>query len=165
MWERLPAATEWFADKDKDNDGQLSMAEFLTELTIEEVAKFTGMDTDNDGVLVALELGVAAGNRVQEKKSERVASSRSERKSSTSRTSNASSSKSSSSSNASNASNEKYTSYATGRVKKYDTNGDGVLSVEECKAGKPGLVEADSDKNGKITVDEVARYYQKLYKR
>lgn len=160
--ERLPEGLpEWFAAKDKDGDGQLSMAEFLAELTTEEVAKFTGMDADNDGVLVATELGVSAdsGDR---KKTERVARSRD---SGDSRRSTKTKSDKKVVKTSSSATTEKYKSYAAGRIKKYDKNGDGVLSIEECKAGKPGLVEADADKNGKITVDEVASYYQRLYKR
>lgn len=60
---------------------------------------------------------------------------------------------------------EKYRAYAAGRVKKYDSNEDGKMSVAEAQAGKPSLVQADDDGDGFLTVPEIALYYQKLYKR
>lgn len=193
--ERLPdGLPDWFAEKDKNADGQLSMAEFLTEVTTEEVAKFTSQDADNDGLLVAAELGVEESTSEKSKErgatSERRSRDRSDKvtkkdlkKSSresrggSDRTAAVRSSSGKASGSAGTKTAEKkpeksaaeveakYQSYAAGRVKKYDANRDGFLSVEECKAGKPGLQEADYDGNGKITTEEVAKYYQRLYKR
>ncbi len=199
--ESLPEGLpDWFIEKDANKDGQLSMAEYLGDITPDAVAEFTKMDRDDNGVVNPAEMGVQPepqdaekiASDTREDSGRSVASNRyrsgdsgnrgdrsgggsrdggyrerSRSSSSTASTSRKGSteSKTSASPAASADIDEKYLKYAKGRVEQYDANRDGVLSVDECKAGKPGLVEADADKDGKITVNEVASYYQRLYKR
>ena len=58
--------------------------------------------------------------------------------------------------------NEKFLAYAKGLVNKYDTNKDGSLTADEWKEmSQPPAAKADVDKNGVITVEELARSYMK----
>ena len=54
--ERLPEGLpDWFTERDANLDGQISLAEFETDLTAAKVAKFRQLDLNNDGLLVAKE--------------------------------------------------------------------------------------------------------------
>ncbi len=53
--ERVTGLPEWFLKKDVDGDGQVSMAEFATDWTPEEIDKFNRYDLDRDGVITAAE--------------------------------------------------------------------------------------------------------------
>jgi len=54
--ERLPEGLpEWFARKDTDADGQVSMAEFATSWTQEAAAEFAKHDLNNDGMITPAE--------------------------------------------------------------------------------------------------------------
>ncbi len=58
----------WFAERDADQDGQISMAEFTDEWTDDEYAKFGRLDLNEDGVIVPNEC-LAAMNRLSAKHS------------------------------------------------------------------------------------------------
>jgi len=50
--ERLPPGLpDWFARKDANEDGQISMAEFSSQWTEKEVREFSQLDLDNDGLI------------------------------------------------------------------------------------------------------------------
>lgn len=50
--ERLPPGLpDWFARKDANEDGQVSMAEFSTQWTEKEVREFSQLDLNNDGLI------------------------------------------------------------------------------------------------------------------
>ena len=54
--ERLPKGLpDWFAQKDANGDGQVSMAEYSTTWTEEAAAEFAKYDRNNDGVITAEE--------------------------------------------------------------------------------------------------------------
>jgi len=54
--ERLPEGLpEWFPRKDKDGDGQVSMAEFSDSWTNEKAAEFSKYDVNNDGYITPAE--------------------------------------------------------------------------------------------------------------
>ncbi len=46
---RLP---DWFADRDRNNNGQIEMSEFADEWTEEKAEEFAQLDADRDGILV-----------------------------------------------------------------------------------------------------------------
>ena len=54
--ERLPKGLpDWFAAKDTDGDGQVTMAEFASEWTPEKIAEFARYDLNHDGIITAAE--------------------------------------------------------------------------------------------------------------
>ncbi len=54
--ERLPEGLPgWFTEKDLNFDGQISVREYLPEITTDKLAKFQQFDLNNDGVIVAKE--------------------------------------------------------------------------------------------------------------
>jgi hypothetical protein len=62
--ERLPAGLpEWFARRDANGDGQVTLAEFSSALTDEVVAEFARFDRNNDGVVTPKECLDAAQGR------------------------------------------------------------------------------------------------------
>jgi subtilisin-like proprotein convertase family protein/Ca2+-binding EF-hand superfamily protein len=46
----------WFYERDLDRDGQVSLAEFSPELTVETMAEFNALDANQDGLLTKPEL-------------------------------------------------------------------------------------------------------------
>jgi hypothetical protein len=46
---------EWFADRDANGDGQLSLAEFAPTAEAQQVAQFERLDVNQDGLLTARE--------------------------------------------------------------------------------------------------------------
>ena len=52
---------------------------------------------------------------------------------------------------------ERYQRYAAGLVSRYDTDGDGSLNAEERKQMSRKYPEADTDKDGQLTVDELTK--------
>lgn len=54
--ERLPAGLpEWFASRDADGDGQVSMAEFATSWSDQKAREFQDLDTNGDGMITPAE--------------------------------------------------------------------------------------------------------------
>jgi hypothetical protein len=51
---------EWFLEKDRDGDGQVSMAEFADEWTADVTAEFDRYDLNHDGIITAAECLKAA---------------------------------------------------------------------------------------------------------
>jgi Ca2+-binding EF-hand superfamily protein len=50
--ERLPPGLpEWFARKDTNEDGQISMAEFASRWTERDAREFIALDANNDGII------------------------------------------------------------------------------------------------------------------
>jgi hypothetical protein len=52
-------------------------------------------------------------------------------------------------------------SYAEGRIKQYDSNGDGRLQLDELSAMSKPPSEADNDGDEQITVEEYVAYLAK----
>ncbi len=54
---RLPSGLpSWFHSRDRDGDGQVSLAEFAPSMTAESQAQFKAMDANSDGLLVPKEV-------------------------------------------------------------------------------------------------------------
>ena len=56
---------------------------------------------------------------------------------------------------------ERYVKFAVRTIQKYDTNKDQVLSEDEWSKSSTIKAEADNDKDGKITPQELAAFYKK----
>ncbi len=57
---------QWFIDKDRNGDGQITMAQYATNWTPALVAEFNKYDLNHDGIITAEEvlkvLGITAGS-------------------------------------------------------------------------------------------------------
>ena len=160
---------DWFHRDDANADGQVVMAEFARDWDGSTLGDFNQWDVNRDGVitpdefLAAKEKGAVRGSSSGGYSSSSYASSRSDsrdrrsrRPTSTGSASGASSSGGGSTSSSSGGAAPTYVKYAVGVIKKYDTNGDGMLSADEWKSMSKDPSSADTDGNGKITPDEYA---------
>ena len=136
--ERLPAGIpDWFRQKDLDLDGQVGMSEYSELWDDETVAAFVAIDANGDGMLSAaeaLEQGAEAASGT-----------------------NASTDGGGNEGKDAKEIPDKYLNYAHKQVKKYDKNGDAVLSQEEVAAMRLPPKNADLNGDDKITAEEFAR--------
>jgi len=52
--ERLPKGLpDWFLEKDKNGDGQITMAQFTDDWTPEKLAEFARYDLNHDGIITS----------------------------------------------------------------------------------------------------------------
>jgi hypothetical protein len=96
-------------------------------------------------------------SRDEERKSDSSSSSSRSTPSSSS-SSSSSDSKPSSSSSSGSSSSMNYSEYAKGLVKQYDKNGDSMLQADEQKELRGRAAEADDNKDGTITIDELVSH-------
>ncbi len=158
----------WFMEKDKNQDGQVAMAEFGSNWTESLVAEFRVYDLNNDGVITPDECLRAKGNgAARPSGGESFArssaedrggtSSQSSDESSDQSESNESSSASSSANSASSGKiDDKYLAYASSQIRKYDKNGDGVLQPDEWSQMSRPPDNADTNGDKQITAEEYA---------
>lgn len=66
--QNLPA---WFHARDKDGDGQITMAEYAESMTPATLAEFNRLDRNGDGVITAAELVQRSGNGTHKSKTSR----------------------------------------------------------------------------------------------
>ncbi|MFP6575747.1 MAG: hypothetical protein VB912_11380, partial [Pirellulaceae bacterium] len=157
--ERLPEGLpDWFKDNDADGDGQIMMAEYAKKWDAKMLDSFDKFDFDADGVITPQECldGIDEGAKYGVESSSR--SSRdgrsssggdSERRSGDEKSSSASSDKSTSSS--------QYAKY----LRTYDSNKDGVLEKKEWSKSRYIKEEFDQDGDGKLTLDELTKGFDK----
>lgn len=150
----------YFSDRDRNGDGQISMAEFMQEAPQDwndaDVEKFFDTDFNEDGVITksealrSIEEGPASALRA------RLSGQTAGNNSATS-TSNASASNSAAAANNSPI-DKKYSDLAKRIIGRYDKNSDGVLTLSEWKVMLMNPGAADANRDGKITADEYARW-------
>jgi Ca2+-binding EF-hand superfamily protein len=147
----------FFTDKDSNGDGQVSMAEFSDVWTDDVVAKFFESDFNRDGVITADEAlrGVEQG----------AASPMVSASPTTASTPTSSSETSSAIPAAGGRPDEKYVKVVKRIVERYDNNKDNVLTASEWEKMLMSPAAADSNRDGKITVDEYALWMQSRQKR
>lgn len=143
----------WFADKDKNSDGQVSMAEYTNEWSEKLVEEFFAFDLSGDGVITQREC-LDAINRGSQSTVASTSSSGSS-SSDSSRSMGATSSTPSSSAPA-EAPDERTLEYARKYIGKYDSNGDGVITAGEWEKMIINPAPADANRDGRITVEEYA---------
>lgn len=156
----------FFTDKDANEDGQVTMAEFASEWNDELLQEFFKSDLNRDGVITIQEVlaAVEQNDRLGPPASS-VASSSSDSGSSSSGSSRYSSGSSSGSSSSSSKSSgptemgkpsESYVKFAARIMKGRDKNGDGKLTRSEWADMALSPAAADFNRDGSITVEEYA---------
>lgn len=148
----------FFFDKDSNQDGQVTMAEFADEWTDELINEFFKSDLNRDGIITVEEVlqAVEQGVQVNAPKS------------------NASSSGSASSDSASGGGSSsggkvkvdaKLLQYAERIIERNDTNKDKVLTASEWESMLMNPSPADTNRDGRITSEEYALWMQQRSKR
>ncbi len=139
--ERLPEGLPaWFREQDADQDGQISMFEFVSSRQPEAASEFAQFDRNGDGLIVADELLEKAP--ATPAKSEGGAGEESPPQ-------------------ATDEMFDRYLRYASSIVKKYDRDGDNKLSREEMASMRRRPEGADKNGDGKVSPEEFARHLMK----
>ena len=144
----------FFSEKDENEDGQVTMAEFADTWNQELIAEFFGSDLNADGIITpeeairAVELGDSA--RVM---------------ASTSTSDSGASSTPASTPPPSGDIDPKLIDYAKRIIERNDKNNDSILTVSEWESMLLSPAAADANKDGRITVEEYAAWMQSRSKR
>ncbi len=149
----------YFTDKDANGDGQVTMAEFSSDWTDDVVASFFNSDFNRDGVITADE----ARRSVEEGGALQMASTTAAPAPADAASETASST--AASPPASGKPDEKYVKVVVRIVERYDKNKDNVLTASEWEKMLMSPAAADSNRDGKITVDEYAFWMQSRQKK
>ena len=159
----------WFTDKDRNQDGQVSMVEYAQQWNDDLIAEFFRWDQSSDGVITMAETqqGVEQGTRSTVASMARSADDRgSSRGSSRDDGDNSdaardrSSSGSGSAAASSGTADPKLVAYADRIISRYDANKDKQLTASEWSEMLMNPAPADADRDGRITVNEYALYMQ-----
>jgi Ca2+-binding EF-hand superfamily protein len=171
---RLPEGLpEWYARTDGNGDGQIMMSEYAVSWSNRVAEDFAQFDRNGDGVitpeecLAAVEAGAVQGvPQSNSSSSGSFATSRPRRSYSRPATtptpapaesSQEPETSSPAASTADGSAPPKYVKYAVGLIKRYDTNGDGVLTKDEWSSMTNDYSSADADQDGRITPTELAK--------
>lgn len=142
----------YFTDKDANNDRQVEMAEFATKWTPELVAEFSGYDINGDGTITVQEALQEVNNRGSATSGD-------------SSTASTSSSSGSSSSSSAGPLDDKYKKYAERLISRFDKNKDGELTATEWKTMLMSPAAADTNRDGRITLEEYGLWMQSRSKK
>jgi Ca2+-binding EF-hand superfamily protein len=147
-YEDLP---EWFGDLDANRDGQVMMDEYYASWSEKKATDFRQFDLNDDGIVTPKE-AIAAGQDGAVRGAGGSSRSRSRERGS----SRTSSSSRSSRSRSSGGRAEQYRKHAANWLQKFDSDKDGVLAKEEWSKEGFTYTTADTDGDGKVTVNELA---------
>jgi Ca2+-binding EF-hand superfamily protein len=166
--ERLPEGLpDWFYRNDADGDGQISMVEFSATWTEAVLQEFLQFDLNQDGLVTPEEAlraqadGAARGMMVSAAASAAPPTNTNGAAASSGEASSGEPSAEGSAAASGPPIDPRYMDYYKKLVAKYDTSGDGVLTADEWVNMSRNPVEADVNKDGKITVEEFARWSMK----
>ncbi len=166
---KIPEGTPgFFADKDANGDGQVTMAEFASDWNDDVVAEFFKSDLNRDGTITAAEALKAVERGVSVSAPASTGSSSSSSMASRRATTTDSSTTSSSSSSSSTASakpDDKLVKYAERIIGRYDKNKDGALVPSEWSSMLMNPAPADGNRDGRVTIEEYAMYLQSRSKK
>ncbi len=165
-----------FLDADVNQDGQVAMAEFATDWSDDLAENYMQFDRNNDGFITVAECidarkdgakwqgddsSAGRGDAAKVASNDRGGRDRGGRGSRGADSDGGSASRSEDSKPASAGAGDipaTYIRYAEGLIKKYDSDGDGVLVEDEWNKMAKSPEEADTDKDGKITSVEMAKF-------
>jgi Ca2+-binding EF-hand superfamily protein len=152
----------FFTDKDRNQDGQVTMAEFSSEWNDEIVAEFFKSDLNNDGSITAAEAirAVEQGVSVSAPSGGGSSSTMASRTPSTSKSSASAKSTSSKSDSSKSKPDDKLVRYAERIIGRYDKNKDGALVASEWSDMLMNPAPADGNRDGRVTIEEYAIYLQ-----
>lgn len=167
--ERLPAGLpDWFARDDADSDGQIAMHEFSTAWTDAVLAEFLQFDLNGDGLITPTECLAAKDNGAVRGGSIGISSGATPATtvavaSPAAADSGADNSAAATESSATPAASDlkidaRYMEYFRKVLAKYDANTDGELTANEWASMSKDPTPADTDGNGRITLEEFARW-------
>lgn len=148
---------EWFKQRDTDFDGQVFMREYTSSWSDEAARNFTRLDANGDGVITARESVMRRDLEAEPRHTRaavpiaRVAEIAPEAAAAAAPAEAEPISPSSIP--------QAFLGYADGVIRHFDTDRDGVLTVEEWKVMPAPPASADADGNGQITVGELAVWY------
>lgn len=155
--ERLPEGLpEWFGRNDINRDGQVAMSEYSSSWSAATVRDFRQFDLNNDGIITPTETLRAISNGASRGASTSSSSAVATQPSTSSPPATTTSSSSPTKKPASL--DERYLAYYAKVIKKYDKNGDGALAADEWSAMSKDPSKADTDGNGKVTVEELTAF-------
>jgi hypothetical protein len=161
---------EWFARDDADGDGQVAMNEFSVSWTDAVLAEFNQFDVNRDGLitprecLAAKNQGAVRGGSIGGPGSSPSPSSAPADGIAMAAAPGAAAAASGTTALGSSASptaakvDPRYYEYFKKVVIKYDSNNDGELTPNEWSSMSKNPEAADADKNGRITIEEYARW-------
>ena len=161
----------WWAQKDADHDGQIRMAEYASDWREELVDEFNRLDRNRDGVLTPKECltpdstpAVEPSREATVSRNESLPGSESEVPGAESAeqpdTASLEEGQSASEPDASGLDPE-YQQYAEGLIRKYDKNGDGILTADEWSEMSKTPEAADTDHDGRLTATEYTLWLMK----
>ena len=139
----------FISERDKNGDGQVTMAEFSDDWTEDAVKQFFDSDFNRDGVITAEE----ALRSVEEGPASQIMA-----KSNGGAQTPAADTTSSAAPAASGPIDQKYLDLAKRIIDRRDQNKDGALTASEWKTMLMSPAAADANRDGKITADEYARW-------
>ncbi len=143
----------FFADKDANGDGQVTMAEYSSEWNEEVIAEYFRSDLNGDGTITSAEAMRAV---------EQGASSTTTTMASTVASEGSTSGEEASSSSATAASaipgklDDKLVTYAKRIIDRYDKNKDQALTASEWESMLMSPAAADTNRDGRVTIEEYA---------
>jgi hypothetical protein len=161
---------EWFARDDADGDGQVAMKEFSVSWTDAVLAEFNQFDINRDGLitpqecLAAKNQGAVRGGSIGGGPPSSSAPAGGMAVAVASEAAAAAPDVPAASAPASGAPpaaakvDPRYYEYFKKVVIKYDTNNDGELTSNEWASMSKNPEAADTDRNGRITIEEYARW-------
>ncbi len=152
----------WFTDKDKDQDGQVSMAEYAGQWNDDVVTEFFNFDLSADGVITEAECLRAVNDGAQSRVAS--ASSASPSSGSTSTSSPAPDSSRPATTSVGQV-DDKTLKYAEKIISRYDANKDGSITATEWKDMLIDPSPADANRDGRVSTMEYAQWMQQRSKR
>ncbi|MDE0866500.1 MAG: EF-hand domain-containing protein [Rubripirellula sp.] len=155
--EGLPGS---FTDKDRNGDGQVTMAEFASDWNDDVVADFFDSDFNRDGVITADE----ALRRVEKGGVSQIADALA-RETGSKSSSGAGPSSATAASSSDGKADDKYIKLGKRIIDRYDSNKDGQLTASEWGKMLMSPAAADGNRDGKITVQEYGSWMQSRQKK
>ncbi len=150
----------FFTDKDANDDGQVTMAEFSSEWNAEVVAEYFSSDLNGDGIITAAEAIHAVEQGSSGSSAMASASS-----SGSSADGGGGESASAGGGSPSGKPDDKLVSYAKRIISRYDKNKDDALTASEWKPMLMSPAAADANRDGRVTIIEYALWMESRSKK